>query len=200
VLSSVTDTIHCISLRYAFPTKYIVYTTNIQMQEWNGSFFQRTHLKSLGLRVQLGHTPDDHCYNPRPSAGNDFVVVDANGVHEVALDFCGCDTAQLRYKQLLRMRWYPATTTDPQTAATFNVLEHYHLLSYESKVSAYEFYHSLSRRTDNTRLSPVRVSLEFSMLCAILIQFELTGSLFGIHEDSSSMASPSATQTWWPRP
>ncbi|KAG1884562.1 hypothetical protein F4604DRAFT_1878640 [Suillus subluteus] len=126
------------------------------IEEWNGSFFQRTHLKSLGLRVQLGHTPGDHCYNPCPSAGNDFVVVDVNRIHEVALDFCGCDTAQLRYKQLLRMRWYPATTTDPQMAATFNVLEHYHLLSYESKVSAYEFYHNLSRCSDNTGLSPVR--------------------------------------------
>ncbi|KAG1877638.1 hypothetical protein DFJ58DRAFT_712347 [Suillus subalutaceus] len=106
------------------------------IKEWNGSFFQRTHLKSLGLRVQLGHTPGDHCYNPRPSAGNDFVVVDVNGIHEVVLDF--------------------STTTDPQTAATFNILKHYHLLSYESKVSAYKFYHSLSRRSDNTGLSPVR--------------------------------------------
>ncbi|KAG1839354.1 hypothetical protein F4604DRAFT_1885304 [Suillus subluteus] len=108
------------------------------MQEWNSSFFQCTHLKSLSLRVQLGHTPGEHCYNPHPPAGNDFVVVDVNGIHEVALDFCG------------------STTTDPQTAATFSILEHYHLLSYESKVSAYEFYHSLSRHSDNTGLSPVR--------------------------------------------
>ncbi|KAG1839003.1 hypothetical protein C8R48DRAFT_751508 [Suillus tomentosus] len=126
------------------------------IEEWNGSFFQRTNLKLLSLRIQLGHAPSHRCYNPRPSSGNNFIVVDTNGIHEVALDFCGCDTAQLRYKQLLRARWYPATTTDPQTAATFNVLEHYHLLSYESKVSAYEFYHSLARRSDNTGLSTIR--------------------------------------------
>lgn len=92
------------------------------IEEWNGSFFQCTNLKLLGLRIQLGHAPSHRCYNPRPSSGNNFIVVDTNGIHEVALDFCGCDTAQLRYKQLLRARWYPATTTDPQMAATFNVL------------------------------------------------------------------------------
>ncbi|KAG2048880.1 hypothetical protein BDR06DRAFT_894657 [Suillus hirtellus] len=46
--------------------------------------------------------------------------------------------------------------TDPQTAATFNVLEHFHLLSYESKISAYKFFHGLARHTDNTGLSPIR--------------------------------------------
>ncbi|KAG2740851.1 hypothetical protein P692DRAFT_201842407 [Suillus brevipes Sb2] len=98
-----------------------------RIKEWTGSFFQRTTLKSLGI-----------------------------GIQEIALDFCGCESAQIHFKQLLRVRWYPATTTDPQTAATFNVLEHYHLLSFESKVSAYEFYHTLARQSDNTRLSPIK--------------------------------------------
>ncbi|KAG1851306.1 hypothetical protein DFJ58DRAFT_842195 [Suillus subalutaceus] len=62
----------------------------------------------------------------------------------------------IRFKQLLQVCWYPTTTTDPQTAATFNVLEYYHLLSFESKVSAYEFYHSLARCSDNTGLSPIK--------------------------------------------
>ncbi|KAG1785033.1 uncharacterized protein HD556DRAFT_1435285 [Suillus plorans] len=107
------------------------------IEEWNGSFFQRIKLKTLGLRIQLGHTPSDRCFNPRPSKADDFVVININSIHEVALDFS---------------RWYPATTTDPQTAATFNVLEHFHLLSYESKISAYKFFHGLARRTDNTGL------------------------------------------------
>lgn len=84
-------------------------------------------------------------------------MIDVNGIHEIGLDFCECETAQIRYKQLLRARWYPATTTDPQTAATFSVLRLYHLLSFESKVSAYEFYHSLARCSDNTGLMAIRV-------------------------------------------
>ncbi|KAG1790740.1 hypothetical protein EV424DRAFT_1476101 [Suillus variegatus] len=110
----------------------------------------------MGLRVQLGHEPGERCYNPRPSAGDDFVVIDVHGVHEIALDFCGCASAQIHYKQLLRARWYPATTSDPRTAATFTLLEHFHILSFESKVSAYEFYHSLARRNNNAGLSHIR--------------------------------------------
>lgn len=125
---------------------------------WNNLFFQRSTLKQMGLRVQLGHEPGERCYNPRPSAGDDFVVIDVHGVHEIALDFCGCASAQIHYKQLLRARWYPATTSDPRTAATFTLLEHFHILSFESKVSAYEFYHSLARRNNNAGLSHIRVS------------------------------------------
>ncbi|KIK33966.1 hypothetical protein CY34DRAFT_98770, partial [Suillus luteus UH-Slu-Lm8-n1] len=123
---------------------------------WNGSFFQSITLKALGLRVQLGHTPGERCYNAQPVSCDEFTVIDAHGIHDVAVDFCGCETAQIRYKQLLRARWFPATTSDPRTAATFGVLELFHLLSFESKVSAYEFYHSLARRSDNTGTSPIK--------------------------------------------
>ncbi|KAG1818253.1 hypothetical protein EV424DRAFT_1324062 [Suillus variegatus] len=123
---------------------------------WNDSFFQPTTLKKMGLHVQLGHTPGERCYNPHPSSGDDFVVIDVHGVHGIALDFCGCASAQIRYKQLLRTRWYPATTSDPRTAATFTLMEHFHLLSFESKVSAYEFYHSLARQNNNAGLSDIK--------------------------------------------
>ncbi|KAG1722239.1 hypothetical protein EDB19DRAFT_1898224 [Suillus lakei] len=127
-----------------------------RIEEWTGSFFWHTTLKSLGMRVQLGQNSGHRCHNPRPSSGNNFVVIDVSGIQEIALDFCGCKSAQIRFKQLLRVHWYPTTTTDLQTAATFNVLEHYHLLSFELKVLAYEFYHSLVRRSDNTELSPIK--------------------------------------------
>jgi hypothetical protein len=124
---------------------------------WNGSFFQRTTLKQMGLHVQLGHHLSEKCYNPQPSSSDDFVVIDVHGVHEIALDFCGSASAQIRYKQLLRTHWYPATTSDPRTVATFALLEHFHVLSFESKVSAYEFYHSLARRNNNAGLLDIRV-------------------------------------------
>jgi hypothetical protein len=55
------------------------------------------------------------------------------------------------------MRFFPASSDKPRTAATFNLLEEFHLLSLESKVSAYEFYNALSRRSDNTGLAPPKV-------------------------------------------
>lgn len=61
------------------------------IEEWKGSFFTRISLKSLGLRIQLGHAPQERCINPKCASNNDFVIVDVNSIHEVALDFCGCE-------------------------------------------------------------------------------------------------------------
>ncbi|KAF7972615.1 hypothetical protein HWV62_17352, partial [Athelia sp. TMB] len=127
---------------YSNPTHRVEY--------WNGTYFEPTTLKAHGLRIQLGHALDEHCVNPVPSPGDDFIIVDTNGIHAVSLNFCVCTTAQKDTIQLLRARLYPATVKSPQTAATFNVLEFFHLLTFDSKASAFEFYHALGRRTDNT--------------------------------------------------
>ncbi|KAG1797309.1 uncharacterized protein HD556DRAFT_1431085 [Suillus plorans] len=91
---------------------------------WNGTSFQTTMLKALGVRFQLGHPIGVQCVNPIPTFNDDFVILDYNGVHEVGLDFCG--------------------------SATFRVLEYFQMLSFESKVSAWEFYNTVARLTDNT--------------------------------------------------
>ncbi|KAJ7248075.1 hypothetical protein C8J57DRAFT_1673431 [Mycena rebaudengoi] len=129
-----------------------------RIQVWMGEFFSRTTLRALGLRMQLGHWEgsDHRCALPERVRDDVFVIVDDHGVHEVALDFCGCGHGGSHNAQLLRGGLYPATTTNPRTAATFAVLRRYHLLSFESKCSNYEFYHSLARESDNTGLNPPR--------------------------------------------
>ncbi|PPQ89792.1 hypothetical protein CVT25_008232 [Psilocybe cyanescens] len=122
------------------------------IERWNGLFFERSSLKALGLRVQLGHMTGHKCLNPRRSPGDSFVVVDSNGIHDIALDFCDCESAQPHAVQLLRLRWFPSTGTYPRTASTFRVLKRFHLAAFESKFSSYEFYNSLARNTDNTGL------------------------------------------------
>ncbi|KAG1724893.1 uncharacterized protein EDB91DRAFT_1087320 [Suillus paluster] len=115
------------------------------LQEWTGVFFQVVSLKALSLRIQLGHPVGQHCILPRQVFNSKFVLIDTNGIHEVRLDFCGCETSNSHVRQLLRHGWFPSTSTDPRTAATFRLLRHFQLLSFESKASAYEFYHSLDR-------------------------------------------------------
>ncbi|KAJ7434249.1 hypothetical protein B0H11DRAFT_2258549 [Mycena galericulata] len=131
-----------------------------RIQYWTGSLFERKTLKELGLRIQLGHwhDRDRRCPAPRPASGDDFVIVDSHGVHKVGLDFCGCSSqgSGLETVQLLRAQLFPATTSNPRTAATFTGLHRFHLLSFESKCSAYEYYHSLVRESDNTGLKAVR--------------------------------------------
>ncbi|KAJ7215151.1 hypothetical protein C8J57DRAFT_1440578 [Mycena rebaudengoi] len=127
-----------------------------RIQVWTGEFFSRTTLRELGLRLQLGHWEgnDHRCPLPEQVRGDSFVIIDDHGVHDVAVDFCGCGHGGSHNMQLLRGGLYPATTTNPRTAATFAVLRSYHLLSFESKASSYEFYHTLARETDNTGLNP----------------------------------------------
>ncbi|KAF7965473.1 hypothetical protein HWV62_43305 [Athelia sp. TMB] len=121
-----------------------------RVELWNGTHFEPTTLKTLGLRIQLGHSVGEPCVNPVAAAGDDFVIVDCNGIHQVGLDFCGCTSAKGDTVQLLRARLYPATVQAPKTAATFNLLELFHLLSFESKTSPFALYNTLARRTDNT--------------------------------------------------
>ena len=49
----------------------------------------------------------------------------------------------------MRARLFPATVTNPKTAATFSLMELFHLLRTQSKISAYEFYQTLAQRTEN---------------------------------------------------
>ncbi|KAK0488211.1 hypothetical protein EDD18DRAFT_1110575 [Armillaria luteobubalina] len=54
------------------------------------------------------------------------------------------------YVQMLCFQWFPASTEFPHTAMTFQALCHFQLLSFMSKASVYEYYHTLERLTDNT--------------------------------------------------
>src|SRR6202034_1688518 len=110
--------------------------------------------KDIGLRIQLGHAFNTHCINPQPSAGGEFTIIDDNGIHSVALDFCACETAASHTSQLLRKQLFPATDKSPRTAATFGVLRHFQILSFESKLSAFEFYNAISRQTNNITSPP----------------------------------------------
>ncbi|KAG1875913.1 hypothetical protein C8R48DRAFT_745573 [Suillus tomentosus] len=125
-------------------------------QMWRDEYFHPITLKQLGLHIQLGHSTGQPCYNPKPAYDNDFTVIDVYRIHEVTLDFCNCEQVSSHYKQILRAHWFLATSTDPRTAATFTVLEHFHLLSFESKVSAFEFYHCIAHRSDNTGVNPIK--------------------------------------------
>ncbi|KAJ7223872.1 hypothetical protein B0H12DRAFT_1205345 [Mycena haematopus] len=97
----------------------------------------------------LGTTFERSLSRPQPAIADDFVIIDVHGVHQVALDYCGCGQGGHPTRQLLRAQLWPATTTNPKTAATFAVLRQYQLFSFESKCSALEFYQSLARQTDN---------------------------------------------------
>ncbi|KAG1766251.1 hypothetical protein EDD22DRAFT_978501 [Suillus occidentalis] len=98
-----------------------------RIQKWTGSLFVSLSLKQFGLWVQLSHPIGEDCLLPQQAFNDNFTIIHTNGIHEVRLDYCG---------------------------STFRILEQYHLLSFESKASGYEFYHAIARLTDNTGLHP----------------------------------------------
>lgn len=162
------------------------------VQEWDGTSFKRCSMKTLGVRIQLGHPLGDRCPNPTTSAGDDFVVINSHTIDQVGLDYCNCTKAIARSAQLLRMRLYPATGTNPRSAATFAALRRFSHMTFESKCSAYEFYNSLARETDNTGLEPSRASDPFP--CMELAKRD-TGALRRVPADDPSMAASYAAQT-----
>ena len=117
----------------------------------------------MGLRVQVGHT-NSNCVSPQPGH-KDFTVLHTNGLHHVAVDFCGCDQRKIsNQQQLIRSEWFPATVHQPQTCTTFRLLELFHVVTLTGKLSAHEFYKSLEYMTDNTELDIPKVSRVSSLV------------------------------------
>ncbi len=123
-------------------------------QGWTGSFFKKISLGDLGLVIQLGHKLGQTCQISAVVCS--FVVIDVDGIHTVQMSFCECtrNVELARYRQLLRSRLWPAMTIYLQTAATFRILNLFQVLSFMSKASAYEFYHTLACLSDNSGLHP----------------------------------------------
>ncbi|KAL1658224.1 hypothetical protein GGF50DRAFT_67680 [Schizophyllum commune] len=122
------------------------------LEEWNATqqCFRRASLKRLGQVVQLGHPPGEHCVQPI-AAHSDFTVIHTNGIHLVAVRFCGCGRgAPTHRQQLLRAGWWPGSIKNPQTAVTISCLRQFHKLNACGKISVYEYYRSVERLTDNT--------------------------------------------------
>lgn len=134
------------------PTAKLFYS--LHPQKWNGSFFERTTLAKLGLRVNLGHAPGLLCELRRKH--DNFTVIDLNGIHQVNVNFCQCNSTP-EYRQLLQVGWYPATPLQPHTCATLQVLRHFHFLNLQGNLPAYSFYKALEYQTDNTGLEKIPV-------------------------------------------
>ncbi|KAJ7818598.1 hypothetical protein B0H14DRAFT_2373046 [Mycena olivaceomarginata] len=138
-----------------------------RVEAWDGLCFRRTSLKALGLRVQFGHAPGEFCASPEPSRSQ-FVVLHHNGIHEVAVDFCGCEhrgQAGGMDTQLLRGGWYPASQDRPQTCMTLAALEHFHIATCQAKTTMYDYYQTLVKLTSNDGTKPPDRYQVFLRIC-----------------------------------
>ncbi|PPQ77497.1 hypothetical protein CVT26_006143 [Gymnopilus dilepis] len=116
-----------------------------RVEKWTGSSFKGVSLKSLGLKLQLNHT-GMICPDPVPCHAN-MLVLHTNGIHEVAIQYCGCSRAITQHLQLLRRRLYPSSQINVKNCATFELLRLLHHFSLATKASTYDFYRALEKST-----------------------------------------------------
>ncbi|KAJ7917013.1 hypothetical protein B0H13DRAFT_2231523 [Mycena leptocephala] len=114
------------------------------LRVWEGRYWKKTTLRALGLF-------------PDPTRRT-MVVIDELGIHKVSYRFCACSAADHANNlcQLLRNGWFLATNTDPDTCATFAVLDLFRLLNMTGNVNSYDFIAALERRTDAIASSGIR--------------------------------------------
>ena len=108
--------------------------------------------------------------SPRAPQPYDLTIIDINGFHTVRVLFCTCDTKtpwNERYRQLLRMRWYPASFSRPRTAFSFDLLETYHKLTLQGKINLYDFYLAIMQKSDNQGRSKATVSNQLQRILNI---------------------------------
>ncbi|KAJ7758846.1 hypothetical protein DFH07DRAFT_867964 [Mycena maculata] len=138
-----------------------------KIMEWNGDWFIESSLASVGLRIQLGHAPFSRCTAPE-AANKGFVVMHTNGIHEVTVDFCGCEHAAYAGPpkiQILRAGWFPATNERPQTCATMEMLNDFHFCTLQAKMTMYDYYAVLEKKTNNIGIKAVDRYHEFVRMC-----------------------------------
>ncbi|KAI0085202.1 hypothetical protein BDY19DRAFT_896968, partial [Irpex rosettiformis] len=136
------------------------------IEQWNGTHFEHTRLRDIGLTVYLGHQG-----KPCPCTSHvkaNFVVCHTNGFHEVNVGFCGCVTRQEGvvpdWVQLLRHGWYPASRERVVTAFTIHVLEVFHELNLQSKISLHDYHKTLNRITDNSGADSWNIYKQFHIV------------------------------------
>jgi hypothetical protein len=86
--------------------------------------------------------------------------MDTQSIHTVRFRYCACDNSDhaANLEQLLRNGWFPATTVDPATCATFASLELFRLLNVVGNINIHDFVGTLERRTSAAQVNSVPVS------------------------------------------
>ena len=127
-----------IRFRYVDSVTYIYCRSLIfYWQRWKESRFEEVTLKAMGLVVQLNHS-GAYCENAI-DCHSAMLIIHTNGIHQVAIKYCGCSKSIPHHHQLLRWGLYPASQLSVKTCASFQVLDLLHKLALATKSSTYNF-------------------------------------------------------------
>ncbi|KAE9390556.1 hypothetical protein BT96DRAFT_833289, partial [Gymnopus androsaceus JB14] len=107
----------CISCAGGYPyCKQCILCTHLSqplhiIDKWDSScsYFIKVSLQLLSLKYQLGYIPGQYCTVPRPGHAN-FMVINSDVLHSVAIAYCGCQGSPDQCAQLLEIGWWPSCT------------------------------------------------------------------------------------------
>ncbi|EJU00647.1 hypothetical protein DACRYDRAFT_53864, partial [Dacryopinax primogenitus] len=119
---------------------------------WQGKFYAHQSLHDLGLLICLRHNSTACPASLRPPS-TPFVVIHANGIHNILPGFCQCPRGPNHHIQLLCANLFPATFDNPKTAFSFTIMKDFHLHRLCLKKSTYDYYAKLVRQTSNIILA-----------------------------------------------
>ncbi|KAG1778007.1 hypothetical protein EV702DRAFT_968763, partial [Suillus placidus] len=132
-----------------------------KIQLWIGKCFKDVTLSDQGFIWYLGHGGEpcpwydtsllcDGDMEALPHDTTPVTIVHSSGVFIHNGAWCHCqDSVPKQHLQLLRAGLFPASSTRPKTAFTFEVLDHFLIDSLECKTSARSFFEKLTRLTNN---------------------------------------------------
>jgi len=146
------------------------------IREWNGKYFEKTSLNTLGYILHLNHG-GYACPHLLSGAGaQEITILDVNGIHSLTIGWCRCYNAPELPEQLLTRQIIPATLTRPQTAFTFRVLRLFHMLNHVARTTPWDFTGTMTRLTDNIDMHATPVCYRELFLWKMLI-IEILGHL-----------------------
>ncbi|KDQ18432.1 hypothetical protein BOTBODRAFT_171279 [Botryobasidium botryosum FD-172 SS1] len=155
-----------------------------RVEQWNGRFFERKELVTLGLVIGLRHHGHLCTQAPSNCATTKLTIVHTNGVHNVIVAYCHCAPRVQDTDQLLLAGLFPGTFKKPGSAFTFAVLKEHHIHSLQSKKAAYDYFEALRRLTDNVLPNSVkdqyREFLRIAHVWAYLKAFKCSGQYYNI--------------------
>lgn len=133
-----------------------------KIQMWNDKCFDDTTLADQGFVWHMGHGGKSCPQNgatPSSISTTAITVVHSSGVFTHNVTWCTCPGSyDQQHLQLLRTGLFPASTTRPRTAFTFEVLDNFLIDALECKTSAMSFFEKLRRLTNNAFMYTVPVS------------------------------------------
>lgn len=110
------------------------------VEHWNSDYFAKTTLHRLGFvlymckkTVKCSSSSQDHDlpgsskFPPCPSqsaSSQEMTLISSLGIHTFRVAWCTCSKTE-HSSQLMVARLFPATTTRPKTAFTFDLLDHF---------------------------------------------------------------------------